>query len=355
MWAGDFLARHGFDVHAGLIVERLRHLRRDEAIPDELVELVLLVGQVFSHLLGRKLERRRADCFVRFLRILARLEDVRLRGQEALAVPRADELARLGDGVGAHAHRVGTHVRDETDETAVLLEVDAFVQPLRDVHRALGTEAQIARRVLLELARRVRGGRVALLFALRDADHLVLRGFEVGADRRRLFAVRDFDLFAVGLDEASGERLLRRAAQPDADVPVLFRYERLDLALPLDDEAERNGLDAAGAQTERKLVPDEGRHVVTDDAIEHPAGALGIVKVLVELARLLDAVLDALLRDLVELDAMHLELFSPELLGEVPRNRLTFAVGVGREQEDVAFLASVLSSVRTAALLSMTS
>ena len=47
-------------------------------------------------------------------------------------------VAHLVDGVVADAQRVGTHVRDETDRAAVLAEIDAFVEPLRDLHRALG-------------------------------------------------------------------------------------------------------------------------------------------------------------------------------------------------------------------------
>ena len=51
-----------------------------------------------------------------------------------------------------------------------------------------------------------------------------------------------------------------------------------------------------------------------------------------------DAVLDALLRDLVELDALDRELAALELLREVPRDRLAFAIGVGREQDGVGVL-----------------
>src|SRR6188768_84770 len=42
-------ARHGFDIDAGLVVHRLRHLGRHEAIPNQLVQFVLLVAQVLLH------------------------------------------------------------------------------------------------------------------------------------------------------------------------------------------------------------------------------------------------------------------------------------------------------------------
>ena len=93
-----------------------------------------------------------------------------------------------------------------------------------------------------------------------------------------------------------------------------------------------------GAQAERELGPDQRRDVVADDAVEHAARALRVVKVLVEVARVVEPVLDALLGDLVELDALHLELRALELLGDVPGDRLALAIGVGGEQERVGLL-----------------
>ena len=101
---------------------------------------------------------------------------------------------------------------------------------------------------------------------------------------------------------------------------------------------ERDRLHAPRRQAERELRPDERRDVVADDAIEHAASALRVVEVLVERARMIDAVLDALLRDLVELDALDLELRALDLLGEMEGDRLAFAIGVGREQDGVDLL-----------------
>jgi hypothetical protein len=91
-------------------------------------------------------------------------------------------------------------------------------------------------------------------------------------------------------------------------------------------------------EPERELAPHERRHVVADDAVEDAAGALRVVEVLVELARVGDAVLDPLLRDLVELDALADALRLLELLGDVPRDGLALAIGVGREQDFVGAL-----------------
>src|SRR5690606_12653133 len=58
------------DVDRGLVEDRVLHLARDEPIPDQLVELELLVLQVLSDGVGRVVERRRADGLVGVLRAL---------------------------------------------------------------------------------------------------------------------------------------------------------------------------------------------------------------------------------------------------------------------------------------------
>src|SRR4051812_37944878 len=111
--------------------------------------------------------------------------------------------------------------------------------------------------------------------------------------------------------------LLGAAAQHCAHVPVFLGHERLDLAFPLDDQPERNGLYAPRAESERQLRPDQRRYVVTDDAIEHTPAALSVVQIRVQVARRIDAALNALLRDLLELDSPDLELRPRQLLGDV--------------------------------------
>ena len=107
------------------------------------------------------------------------------------------------------------------------------------------------------------------------------------------------------------------------------------LAFSVDDEAKGDALYPPCAQAEGELAPDQGGDVVSHDSVEHPSTALRVVQVLVELARVADPVLDALLRDLVELDALGRLLGRFELLGDVPRNGLSLAVGVGGEQNFV--------------------
>src|SRR5207253_6280988 len=57
------------DVDVGDIEERRLHLRADEAVKDQLVEVELLFRQVRLDLVGIEFRRRGADRFVRFLRL----------------------------------------------------------------------------------------------------------------------------------------------------------------------------------------------------------------------------------------------------------------------------------------------
>ena len=109
------------------------------------------------------LHRGRADRFVRVLRVLLRLVDVRLLGHVVGAERPADELADVGDRLLRHARRVGAHVGDETDR-AFARQLDAFVQLLRDHHRLLDREA----RRLLQLAGDERRNRALLALLRRD-------------------------------------------------------------------------------------------------------------------------------------------------------------------------------------------
>ena len=64
-------------------------------------------------------------------------------------------------GFAVHRDAVGTHISDEADGFAA--DVDAFIKLLRDLHRALGAEAELARGFLLQRRGDERRGRVAFV------------------------------------------------------------------------------------------------------------------------------------------------------------------------------------------------
>ena len=180
----------------------------------------------------------RTDRFVRFLRVLRLgLILARLVGDIAAIVARRDRLARGADRAAVHLDAVGTHVSDR----AVLIEI------LRNAHRVARREAELARGLLLQRRSRERRRRVARQrLGLDGIDgemarlHIGLGSARIGlgADRQPL------DLVAAPARQA---RLERRAGhlEQSGDRPILLRNKGLDLALALDDHAQRHRLDTA--------------------------------------------------------------------------------------------------------------
>src|SRR6185295_4192073 len=190
-------------------------------------------------------------------------------------------------------------------------EIDAFVQLLREAHRALCAQAELARSFLLQRRRRERRRRVAAaLLALdrRDADFAAGRRFDRGAHVASLLFVGDgelLDFLAVILDQPRRERLLR-LLDVGIDSPVLARLEARDLFFALADHAQRRALHAAGGGAgQAGLLPQQRRQIETDQVVERATRLLRVHQVLRNPARLLDRLADGVARDLVEDDAMH--------------------------------------------------
>src|SRR5581483_11575641 len=282
-----------FDVEAGVLELRGRHLRRERALPDERVELQLVRLEVLAQVRRRAREVRRPDRLVGLLRALrARLVVARVLervfGPELLR----DDVLRLAERALGDVQRVGAHIGDEPDRRVA--QRDAFVQLLRHDHRLLHREAELARGVLLERRRGVRGRGVARALAGLEALDDVRRLLEGGPVPLGMRAIRDLELLALVLDDLGPERLAGLVREIRLDAPVLDGREGLDLALAIDDEAQRDGLDASGRQAVADLLPEERRHRVADEPIDDAARLLRVHEVLVDLARVLEGVLDRL-------------------------------------------------------------
>ena len=162
---GPLVGRRRAELDRDRLAARVLHLRRDRPLEDQVVERVLVARQLAAQLVGRAEDVAcRADRLVRLLRVRDRtLVAPRLRGDGLLAVRASRVRARrLQRGVGER-DRVRAHVRD----------VAVLVEPLRDAHRRLRREAELAARLLLQRRRaeRCRGPpRVRLLVDLLDGE-----------------------------------------------------------------------------------------------------------------------------------------------------------------------------------------
>ncbi len=272
------------------------------------------------------------------------LIDVGLLGHEGLAEIALDEGADFGERIVGDADRVSTHVGDETDG-ALGAEFDAFIEALGDHHGALDGHAEFARGILLELGGGERRHRIAAALCPLDGGDGPGGGIQGFDDPLGLLLVIDLQLFAVDAEETGIEGGSLGGVETGVEGPVFLFLELLDLALALDDEAESYGLDASGGETTADFVPQQGRDLEADEAVEDAAGLLGIDQVPIDLAGMGEGLLHGLLGDFVEGDAMDgLRLFfmaaatvgvAAEFFGEMGGNGFAFAVRIGRQIDGV--------------------
>ncbi len=125
------------------------HLARDGSQPDKLVKTGLVVVEHLLDVFGPPREVGRADRLVGLLRVLRLRNILARRGRHVVfAVVGADDLAGRGDRLGRDVDAVGSHIGDEADGLAV--ELDAFIEPLREAHGVRRREAELAARLLLQ-------------------------------------------------------------------------------------------------------------------------------------------------------------------------------------------------------------
>src|SRR5439155_23446340 len=100
----------------------------DEAVPNQLVEVVLLARQEIFDLLRIEFERCRANGLVRFLRLRRLLHFVVIRflRQYIVTIFSSDILSYFSESLFADADGIGSHVGDEAGK-AQPAELFAFV------------------------------------------------------------------------------------------------------------------------------------------------------------------------------------------------------------------------------------
>ena len=182
----------------------------------------------------------------------------------------------------------------------------------------------------------VNGGAVV---AVRLLDRDVGHDRVAGADRRAMalgrLAVGDVGLLAADPDQVGLERRAIGRKKSRLQGPVLPCQEGADLALPIDDQPNGHGLDAAGRKPGSDLAPQQRAQGVADQAVDDPAGLLRVDEVDVDGARLGERLLDRRLGDLGEGDPAGPVRGEPGRLGDVPCDGLAFAVEVGGKVDEV--------------------
>ncbi len=292
---------------------------------------------------------------MRVLRVAAALEVARRLGQGRRSVESADVLADVLQRVVGDARGVGAHVRDQSDRAAPG-DLAAFVESLRDLHRAPHRETEPRRGRLLEL--RGDEGRRRVLAPLGGLDRRDRPGrlrdvvddarWPTSSSGRRGICSVELELLAVEGGEARRELGRNLARELRVDRPVLDRDERFDLALALADDAEGDGLDPAGGEAPPDLLPEQVRDLVSDEAVDDAPGLLGVDALRVDLARVFHGREHGLLGDLVEAHPTKRRRLAGsglQRLAQVPGDGFALAVGVGREIDRVRGLGRALELV----------
>jgi hypothetical protein len=145
---------------------------------------------------------------------------------------------------------------------------------------------------------------------------------------------------AVHLDQRSLEGLPLALAQR-LDGPVLLGLEGADLPLPLDEQAEGDGLYPTGGEAGLDGAPEDGAGLVAHQPVEDPAGLLGVHLPLVDLPRLPHGGEHGVPGDLLEQDPVYRDL-GVELVGHVPGDGLALPVGVGGQVDGSGGLGGLL-------------
>jgi hypothetical protein len=339
------------EVERRRIENRRRHLRRHEPLPDELIQLEVLVLDVSLDIVRLARRIRRTNRFVRVLRIGLLVVPVKLRPRLReifVAKVALHDFTRGQCGAFRHTRAVRAHVRDEA-RGALGAEVRALVQRLRDPHRAFGAEAEFLGGFLLQRAGGERRGRILPALAtldLRERErkrgaHLrgVRRGpsqaLDIRDDGACLCLVVDLHLAIIDAVQARRE-LLAVVLHRRGDRPVFLRLERADVPLALDEEPERDRLNATSRQAFLDRLPEDRTRLVADQAVEHTTRLLRVDQARVDIARMLHGLAHGVLRDLVEQDAPDAGTGLPlDLLGHVPSDRLALAIRVGRDIDGI--------------------
>jgi len=128
------------------------------------------------------------------------------------------------------------------------------------------------------------------------------------------------------------------------DRPIFLAFERLDLALAIDDETQRDRLDTSSRLGTGQFAPQDRRKGETDKIIERAARPIGVDQILVQLARIRHCLEHGWLGDRVEGDAPDIlwkDAPLPQYLLDMPADRLALAVGIGGEDQRVGILGLV--------------
>ena len=312
------------NLDAHRVIDGGGHLACRETLPDQGIELPLLLGKKWLHRFRRKLDARGPDRLMGILRLLARAVDIRFLRHKARPVVHRQEIARLFLRQLRNAGGIRAHIGDETDRAA-FPKLQAFIELLREHHGPAAGKAELPRGVLLHAACREGCGRLPAPLALLDLLDGERGLLQLPHQIHALPFIVQRQLFPVHMGELRIEH--RRLALPEleADGPVFLGAECLDLLLPVADQLHRHRLHPPGGKPFPHFAPEQRAQLIAHDTVQHAARLLGIHTVHANGPGFLYRLLDGRFRNLVKYDAAVALRVDIQNMRQMPRDRLSLA------------------------------
>ena len=358
--AGEHCVKLTFDLNIGPHADGcgkakgICHLRSDGSLPDQVIKCKLLTIQNRGDLRGgAEVIPGGANGLVSFLRTLGGgAVDARLLCYGLGPIKFRSLLAGSLDRLRGQGRGVGTHVGDEA----------RLVQGLSGAHRRGSVPVELAGSFLLQRrSGEGRCGATAVGLLLNRIDRGITRGLERCGEERRRMGVQVEGLVLGGLrgettvfiEIGTGcngtiidvrnlcAKRLARSGKLGIDRPILCAHMRHAVALAINNQARCDRLHAARRQGGTNLAPEQRRDLVTVKTVKDSTSFLGVDKVGVKLASIVQSALDRFLRDFVEDHAAHGNL-GLEDLEKVPSDSLTFAVLISCQEEFVGLFQELL-------------
>ena len=142
----------------------------------------------------------------------------------------------------------------------------------------------------------------------------------------------EFFGFFASVNGEFAREFLAAVADGGGDIPVFFAVKGFDFALAFDDHAQRGRLYAAGGEAGADFAPQERREVEADEVVQRAPCLLCVHQVHFELARVGDGLLDGVLGDFVEGNAVDVFVIEraafAQDFAQVPGDGFAFAIGV---------------------------
>ena len=129
-------------------MQALGHLAGQEPLPDQLIKLILVIGQAVLHLVRGQADHGGTNRLMSILSVCSGLKMPGLLRQIFLSPPAADIFPGIPDRILGQAQRVGSHIGDQAGG-AHALYIDTLVKLLGRLHGAAGLEAELSGGLLL--------------------------------------------------------------------------------------------------------------------------------------------------------------------------------------------------------------